>query len=109
MNDLISSISFKVMGQTSASTFKSGFITCEICGATKFYKYTQRRFGVYRYVLLTILSSMTAILKQMFGFSCVGCAKFYSKYLLKPVTYMCENLGINPIDICFYYLILCLK
>ena len=28
-------------------------------------------------------------------FSCVGCAKFYSKYLLKPVAYkMCENLGI---------------
>ncbi|CAG2118434.1 unnamed protein product, partial [Medioppia subpectinata] len=49
----------RVLGQTSSPTIKSGFITCEICGAT----------------------------------NCVGCAKFYTKYLVKPVHYMCENLG----------------
>lgn len=49
-----------------------GFVTCEVCGLTKYYSHISRRYGV---------------------FSCESCAKFFYRYSQKPVQYVCQNNG----------------
>ncbi|XP_054159228.1 uncharacterized protein LOC128957486 [Oppia nitens] len=49
-----------------------GFVTCEVCGLTKYYSHISRRYGV---------------------FSCESCAKFFYRYLLKPSKFTCANNG----------------
>jgi hypothetical protein len=44
---------------------------------TKFYQSVQRRYG---------------------QFTCMGCAKFFGRFLLKPRKYSCPDLGSCPLD-----------
>lgn len=57
---------------SSPSNARGGFVTCAVCHITKFYASVQRRYG---------------------QFTCMGCAKFFGRFLLKPRKYCCPNLG----------------
>ena len=57
---------------------KGGFVTCSVCNMTKFYQSVQRRYG---------------------QFTCMGCAKFFARFLLKPKKYSCPQLGSCPLDV----------
>ncbi|XP_074596298.1 uncharacterized protein LOC141851450 isoform X2 [Brevipalpus obovatus] len=59
------------------SNARGGFVTCAVCHITKFYASVQRRYG---------------------QFTCMGCAKFFGRFLLKPRKYCCPNLGKCPLD-----------
>ena len=58
---------------TPSGTTRGGFVTCAVCNITKFYASVQRRYG---------------------QFTCMGCAKFFGRFLLKPRKYCCINLGL---------------
>ncbi|XP_015793732.1 estrogen receptor beta [Tetranychus urticae] len=62
---------------SSPSNARGGFVTCAVCHITKFYASVQRRYG---------------------QFTCMGCAKFFGRFLLKPRKYCCPNLGNCPLD-----------
>ncbi|XP_053208880.1 orphan steroid hormone receptor 2-like [Panonychus citri] len=64
-------------GSTSPSNARGGFVTCAVCHITKFYASVQRRYG---------------------QFTCMGCAKFFGRFLIKPRKYCCPNLGNCPLD-----------
>ena len=49
-----------------------------MCNLVKFYASVQRRYG---------------------QFTCMGCAKFFGRFLLKPKPYYCPYLGSCPLDI----------
>lgn len=56
------------------SSSRGGYVTCEVCHITKFYASVQRRYG---------------------KFTCMGCAKFFGRFLMKPRRYYCPDLGIH--------------
>lgn len=56
----------------TTATHRGGYVTCAVCDITKFYASVQRRYG---------------------QFTCMGCAKFFGRFLLKPRRYFCPNLG----------------
>ncbi|RWS21435.1 nuclear receptor-like protein, partial [Leptotrombidium deliense] len=56
---------------------RGGFVTCAVCNITKFYASVQRRYG---------------------QFTCMGCAKFFGRFLLKPKKYCCPTLGSCPLN-----------
>ncbi|RWS25676.1 nuclear receptor-like protein [Leptotrombidium deliense] len=58
-------------------TSRGGYVTCAVCNITKFYASVQRRYG---------------------QFTCMGCAKFFGRFLMKPRRYYCPNLGCCPLD-----------
>lgn len=58
--------------QSQTGQQKGGFVTCAVCNMTKFYQSVQRRYG---------------------QFTCMGCAKFFGRFLLKPKKYACPDLG----------------
>ncbi|XP_074602789.1 uncharacterized protein LOC141856395 isoform X2 [Brevipalpus obovatus] len=62
---------------TSGSSSRGGYVTCEVCHLTKFYASVQRRYG---------------------QFTCMGCAKFFGRFLMKPRRYYCPNLGSCPLN-----------
>jgi len=59
-------------GKVTPKRVGGGFVTCEVCGLTKYYSHISRRYGV---------------------FSCESCAKFFYRYLLKPSKFVCANNG----------------
>lgn len=72
-------------GSTSSSvvnghghTSRGGFVTCAVCNIVKYYASVQRRYG---------------------HFTCMGCAKFFGRFLLKPKKYYCPYLGSCPLDV----------
>ena len=60
------------------NTVRGGYVTCAVCNITKYYASVQRRYG---------------------QFTCMGCAKFFGRFLIKPRRYVCPNLGSCPLDI----------
>uniref|UniRef100_T1K740 Nuclear receptor domain-containing protein n=2 Tax=Tetranychus urticae TaxID=32264 RepID=T1K740_TETUR len=58
------------------SSSRGGYVTCAVCNITKFYASVQRRYG---------------------QFTCMGCAKFFGRFLMKPRRYYCPNLGTCPL------------
>ncbi|KAI1299988.1 hypothetical protein HDE_03653 [Halotydeus destructor] len=60
------------------SNTRGGYVTCAVCNITKFYASVQRRYG---------------------QFTCMGCAKFFGRFLLKPRKYCCPNLASCPLDV----------
>lgn len=61
----------------AADMSRGGFVTCAVCNITKFYASVQRRYG---------------------QFTCMGCAKFFGRFLIKPRKYCCPTLGTCPLD-----------
>ena len=64
--------------QNPANLVRGGYVTCAVCNITKYYASVQRRYG---------------------QFTCMGCAKFFGRFLIKPRRYVCPNLGSCPLDI----------
>jgi len=64
-------------GQSNNSV-RGGYVTCAVCNITKYYASVQRRYGM---------------------FTCMGCAKFFGRFLIKPRRYFCPNLGSCPLDV----------
>lgn len=64
--------------QSNVSATRGGYVTCAVCNITKYYASVQRRYG---------------------QFTCMGCAKFFGRFLIKPCHYVCPNLGSCPLDV----------
>jgi len=58
--------------QSAHGSSRGGYVTCAVCSITKFYASVQRRYG---------------------QFTCMGCAKFFGRFLAKPKKFNCPNLG----------------
>ena len=67
-----SSLVSPAISNYGAGSSRGGYVTCAVCNITKFYASVQRRYG---------------------QFTCMGCAKFFGRFLLKPRKYYCPNLG----------------
>ncbi|XP_053200873.1 uncharacterized protein DDB_G0288805-like [Panonychus citri] len=66
----------KTESTNGTSSSRGGYVTCAVCNITKFYASVQRRYG---------------------QFTCMGCAKFFGRFLMKPRRYYCPNLGTCPL------------
>jgi hypothetical protein len=64
--------------QSNSNAARGGYVTCAVCNITKYYASVQRRYG---------------------QFTCMGCAKFFGRFLIKPRRYFCPNLGSCPLDV----------
>ena len=64
--------------QHDGSNGRGGYVTCAVCNIVKFYASVQRRYG---------------------QFTCMGCAKFFGRFLLKPKRFYCPYLGSCPLDV----------
>jgi hypothetical protein len=64
--------------QNASSQIRGGYVTCAVCNITKYYASVQRRYG---------------------QFTCMGCAKFFGRFLINPRRYVCPHLGSCPLDI----------
>lgn len=64
--------------QSNVNAARGGYVTCAVCNITKYYASVQRRYG---------------------QFTCMGCAKFFGRFLIKPRRYFCPNLGTCPLDV----------
>ncbi|KAI2810717.1 hypothetical protein BLOT_001881 [Blomia tropicalis] len=60
----------KIVKTKSRPNKNSGFITCTVCGRTKYYSHVQRRYGI---------------------FSCEPCFKFFSRFIKEPRKFICSN------------------
>lgn len=60
------------------TSVRGGYVTCAVCSITKYYASVQRRYG---------------------QFTCMGCAKFFGRFLIKPRRYYCTSLGSCPLDL----------